>query len=104
MSQHTKEPWQEGTHELVKVNPLQVGYAHRAVPIQDYEQAKRCVNACAGLNPEKYGDVMEALQRCLILLGQVAFTDPKLETARRNEMDEGQAVYSAALRLAQEGR
>ena len=64
----------------------------------------RCeCNGCAGLNPEKYGDVMEALQRCLILLGQVAFTDPKLETARRNEMDEGQAVYSAALRLAQEG-
>ena len=49
-TRHTPEPWKE--------QEIPVTLYKQA----DYDRARSCVNGCAGLNPEAYRQVVEALQ------------------------------------------
>jgi len=62
MSQHTKEPWKvDNQYPTLLVNSRNrtIGSLKQEV---DATRIVACVNACAGLNPSAYREVVEALK------------------------------------------
>lgn len=58
MSEHTKEPWRE--LDFYQDVPGEVVGTH-CLNCADYDRARACVNALAGMNPEGVAEAMEAL-------------------------------------------
>ena len=52
---HTPEPWNDKT-------PKEIGGSLVVISLSDWEKAKSCVNACAGINPEAVQMFYEALK------------------------------------------
>ena len=54
---HTPEPWPRNS-------PYGILPEESRLAPRDYERARKCVNACAGINPEAVEDMRKALDHC----------------------------------------
>lgn len=61
-SRHTPELWNENSHATLGDFPLN---DHRVLSGEDYERARACINALAGLNPEALANFV-AVSRALL--------------------------------------
>ncbi len=59
MSARTAEPWPR-FHEAFRIAPERPGAAYHKLYEDDYNHARTCVNACAGINPEAVPDLLAA--------------------------------------------
>ena len=107
MTPHTPEPWKltgsgivaEGHKDLIG----KVFYDGNNNADDNAARIVACVNGCAGLNPAKYGEVLDLLQKCLVFIAQVQSETEQADENRKALIEVGAEVYKNARAAAQEG-
>ena len=91
---HTPEPWPRWTPNRLS-RAVGIPDDCAAVTLEDYEHARGCVNACAGINPGAVPKLLAALKRLIAV--------PIITRSDQDEVEADAALFQAqqALTLAE---